>query len=258
MPQFIDFLAHKEILSMLDKMGIDEPNNFFNLNYTSSFELQLETGGIELDSIDEIDFETHGGFAFYKNKQIIFYIKQPRNYGNWKNNLPVFHLYKCKTTLIMINNKRAYRYVATNRKDGYFELEFNSTNRQNHKLDICQHCLSSLEKKYLYKSTKKTFVIAKFFEDAPYIIHNFKPEYNDRNQPPPDEYTKDWSQVREKIVEERGKICEDCGLNLTYGNVRLEVHHTNSKKYDNSSENLKILCVSCHNKCHPHLKNRRR
>lgn len=253
MPKLIDFLSHKEILRMLDKMGIDRPNGSFNLNYKSDFELQLETRGIELNSIDQIDFDTYDGFAFYKNKQILFYIRQPRNYGGWANSLPVFHVYKCKTTIDMIEKSRGYRYVATNKKTGYFELEFNRENIKEHELKVCQNCLNILKDKYSYYSTKSSFNIKVFFENASRIIHTFSPEYNDYNLPPPDEYPNNWQEIRKQLIKERGEICEDCSLNIKTHDKKLHVHHINSKKHDNSHANLKILCDECHEKYHPHL-----
>ena len=40
-------------------------------------------------------------------------------------------------------------------------------------------------------------------------------------------------------------ICETCGYS-----GRVEVHHINKDRDDNSRENIKILCRKCHNKLH--------
>lgn len=56
------------------------------------------------------------------------------------------------------------------------------------------------------------------------------------------------SQSRYQRVARESKhyVCEECGAS----NVRLDVHHKNKDKSDNSPNNLKILCVSCHAKEH--------
>jgi len=41
--------------------------------------------------------------------------------------------------------------------------------------------------------------------------------------------------------------CEDCG---TYDAKKYELHHVNMNRQDNSNENLRWLCVSCHRKAH--------
>lgn len=253
MPKLIDFLSDKNILNMFSKMGIDKPNHSFSLNYKTDFELQLETRGIELGSINDIEFDAHDGFAFYQNKQILFYIRQPRNYNkDWS--MPKFHVYKCKTTIGMIENKRGYRYVATNKKSGYFELEFSNGIKDEHKLDICSNCLNILQSKYGYESTKQSFNIESFFKNANHIIHTFNPEYNDYNLPPPDKYPENWQEIRNQLIKKRGKICEECKLNITQAGKILHIHHINSQKHDNSDRNLKILCHPCHEMYHAHMR----
>lgn len=53
--------------------------------------------------------------------------------------------------------------------------------------------------------------------------------------------------LRKYIISERGRICEGCGRE-TWNNmpIPLEVHHQDGDKFNNSRENLKLLCPNCH------------
>jgi len=44
------------------------------------------------------------------------------------------------------------------------------------------------------------------------------------------------------------EICQECGSKLNLG-----IHHINIDHYDNSPENLQVLCVSCHMSIHKKL-----
>lgn len=53
--------------------------------------------------------------------------------------------------------------------------------------------------------------------------------------------------LKNKLLAERGHKCEKCGnsfwLNVP---IPLELHHKNGNHYDNSYENLGLLCPNCH------------
>lgn len=45
----------------------------------------------------------------------------------------------------------------------------------------------------------------------------------------------------------KSEVCEMCGIATWLGNkLSLELHHENGNTFDNSLENLKILCPNCH------------
>lgn len=61
------------------------------------------------------------------------------------------------------------------------------------------------------------------------------------------------SLLRKKLIEDGLKEyrCECCGLTEWLGGpIPLELHHVNGNHYDNSLENLEILCCNCHGKKH--------
>lgn len=58
---------------------------------------------------------------------------------------------------------------------------------------------------------------------------------------------------RRRLIEDGLKEakCEICGLSLWMGRpIPLELHHKNFNHYDNSLENLQILCSNCHMQVH--------
>ena len=55
--------------------------------------------------------------------------------------------------------------------------------------------------------------------------------------------------LKEKLIRDRLKEnkCELCGIDTWQGvKISLELHHKNGDHYDNSFENLQILCPNCH------------
>lgn len=46
------------------------------------------------------------------------------------------------------------------------------------------------------------------------------------------------------LIPESLKKCENCGNKIDFDDA--DVHHINGKRYDNSPENLKMLCSKCH------------
>lgn len=64
-----------------------------------------------------------------------------------------------------------------------------------------------------------------------------------------------WQGVKEKILQERPYKCEKCGISEWQGQkLLLQVHHIDGNRYNNTRENLQILCPNCHsltdNWCH--------
>jgi Zn finger protein HypA/HybF involved in hydrogenase expression len=50
--------------------------------------------------------------------------------------------------------------------------------------------------------------------------------------------------IKEGIKEEK---CEECGLTFWRGQkINFELHHVDGNRYNNSLDNLKLLCPNCH------------
>lgn len=55
--------------------------------------------------------------------------------------------------------------------------------------------------------------------------------------------------LKEKLFRDgiKERKCEICGIDSWFGKkLPLELHHKNGKHYDNSLDNLEILCPNCH------------
>ena len=64
--------------------------------------------------------------------------------------------------------------------------------------------------------------------------------------------------LKKKLIEDGIKeyVCECCGNSEWMGEpIPLELHHINGNHYDNSLENLEILCSNCHSLKHLYCKN---
>lgn len=60
------------------------------------------------------------------------------------------------------------------------------------------------------------------------------------------EYSK-INSLKQILLEERGYVCECCGLSEWMGKqIKLEIHHINGDKKCNTRENLQLLCPNCH------------
>lgn len=68
------------------------------------------------------------------------------------------------------------------------------------------------------------------------------------------------SRLRRKLIEDgiKENKCERCGNSMWMGEqIPLELHHKNFDHYDNSLENLQILCSNCHMQVHGYSNNKK-
>ena len=71
---------------------------------------------------------------------------------------------------------------------------------------------------------------------------NYDYELFTKNQP-----KKNGKSIAKPLIHLRGNKCECCGLETWLDQpIKLEVHHINGDRTDNTLENLKLLCPNCH------------
>ena len=58
-------------------------------------------------------------------------------------------------------------------------------------------------------------------------------------------YNRDWIIVSRRYKEQNNWTCEECGLDCNITKYYLHTHHINHNRYNNSYNNLKVLCRSC-------------
>ncbi len=57
------------------------------------------------------------------------------------------------------------------------------------------------------------------------------------------------SSLKRRLIKEgiKDEKCEECGLTFWRGQkINFELHHIDGNRYNNSLENLKLLCPNCH------------
>ncbi|MEI6747187.1 MAG: HNH endonuclease, partial [Methylococcaceae bacterium] len=69
-------------------------------------------------------------------------------------------------------------------------------------------------------------------------------------------YTENWDLISRQRKEQYGYVCQQCGIDLSNHKNLMQTHHANGVKSDNSSGNLKVLCIECHRDqpSHGHMK----
>jgi len=69
---------------------------------------------------------------------------------------------------------------------------------------------------------------------------------------------KSGSQIRIRLIQERGNKCEKCGLyEWRKEKISIEVHHKDGNKKNNQPENLELLCPNCHSQTDNYRNNKR-
>lgn len=66
----------------------------------------------------------------------------------------------------------------------------------------------------------------------------------------PARYGKDWSSIRMEVYKRDNFTCQECGITMTEMKIPFHVHHIVPflTSFNNSLDNLLLLCPSCHRK----------
>lgn len=230
---------------------------------------QLDPIDIELLEGREVrleDLDVVNGLLSVDGRQVLLYIPDQNAFVDSIQASPEkgkrFHVADCRTLVDMRARGRFEKYVVTNNLTGIFPISGkNSRGRLeelNSRLMVCKNCLEKLNyQNYCHERARphiwNSFEIARFFET---YSTNFA--YLPRNltqRAISNDYTQDWAEVSANVRRRSGFKCDDCGLDLSEHRHLLHVHHVNGVKQDNSSVNLRPLCVDCHRKqpLHEHM-----
>lgn len=72
---------------------------------------------------------------------------------------------------------------------------------------------------------------------------------------PENVYRHDWDEISKRIKKQKNYTCEDCGVYAPlWSGIILHTHHKDHNKWNNSPENLAVLCDDCHSEYHDHMK----
>ena len=214
----------------------------------------LKTGSISIDNIQEHIDPIDLTFVF-KGQKVILYIKQQR-YRSAQFIKPTYkyHLCYCKTLQDMESKgKFKTRYVVTQRTDGKFLIDAIDIysgeylqEDQLHEMEVCKNCLKNLHHRYLDDNLflQDNFKLPDFIKK--YNTSHIKRPLHTPTTMPRNEYSDNWELLSKKLREEAGYTCKKCKHNFENEKNLLQVHHKDGVKWNDSRENLVVLCLVCH------------
>jgi len=208
----------------------------------------------------DVDFDAGGLFA-YEGRQVVLYIKDHRGRPDVINDPEKgkrLHFMDCRTLEDMKARGRFERYVATNRRDGLFKIqwseEYNSPlSEKEVALRPCKNCLKAMN--YIgYANCGKqeqNRIFSRF--DIEECLNEYSPLFtrmpiHTEDTQSSNDYALDWSRISQGYRSRRNWTCELCTVSLANNDYRkyLHTHHVNGQKGDNRPSNLQALCAVCH------------
>lgn len=245
---------------VLEKMGVEELIEGPAGNEWEPLDIELFGRGVDLN-IEEIVVDSKNGTFSYKDRRVLVYIRsQNVIYDGYK-----FHVADCHTIQEMKKNKRfESRYVASTRTDGKFVVTLVDKHTEIVEeekivdMSVCKNCLKHINYKNYGKNPNarekiyREFSLKEFFELYGETTVS-KPKRTDISAPT-NEYSPNWEKISRLYREKAGWKCEDCGTLLEDQETRkfLHVHHLNGDKTNNRDDNLRALCVDCHDQQEGH------
>jgi len=258
-----DFGWYSSFEQLVQSIGATETVEIGELGWA-----ELAGRGIDIDDLEDIQIHEDTTLTFHGYRVLVYirdqYVRQDGLQPPYR-----YHVSDCKTLQNMRKKKRFGRYVATNRKDGlfmvnYFHLGANEPIEEGaqRELHVCMNCLDALNwNHYTDKSFTQKRVIWRSFSPATFFeIYQTKisvlPSYNEFDAPL-NQYVEGWDALSKHAKVSRNWICEECTIDLTAHREFLHTHHVDGNKANNLRSNMAVLCIRCHAKQpdHQHLRN---
>ena len=222
------------------------------------------------------DFDLDEGFCmseaadtfdtgFKQNGEVLFVYKK-KSFPNDKHIF--FHLCWCKY-LAQVKGVNLKKYfAATSRHDGYFLVEtlldnINSIPPTLKKLVVCKECFNIM-RLYSKGYSLKNFNIQDYYDAQLKLNKKTSMHFRDiQNSSFNDMYVYNWREIREFTLKLQQFTCQRCKRKMARNideykdliwsdpSKRLEVHHKDRNKRNNSLDNLEVLCMLCHDREHP-------
>ena len=252
----------KELVEAVKKYGV---NVKAELTEEEKEAARFETEGIDIDLEDV--FSAGGGWLFtvLKNGDIrkaLIYIADISSWDPGWND-PRLHILYCKKIKDMFEEGRRHRYRALGGAPEKCRLikkdpKTGKIKKFEKKLEVCQLCLDKYNKSFGAKWEKRDFPLEEHLKSLPRDLG-----FSDRSIKYdfcviPNDYTKDWGKISNRIKERAGWICRRCRRCFKKENCRrfLHAHHIDGNKRNNRPGNLKPLCIQCHSEepGHAHIK----
>ncbi|PJE05552.1 MULTISPECIES: HNH endonuclease signature motif containing protein [Legionella] len=244
-------LRHSMVAELVQEFKFDTGISLLE----DDFIKMLDGDGIEIESLEEIDFRGDKTLG-YKGQRVLIYIRDVHSFRE-EIRMPKFHISTCDTLVTMWKKRRSERYVLYRKENGIFPVNIFKAGKadiRHEKLNVCRNCLTNLnwnnytQKRHARDSLVSEFSIAKFFEIFPKSLLSVKPTY-DADNAPLNDYTANWNEISKDAKRKAGYRCENtiCRIDLTGRHSQyLHVHHIDGQRNNNKKHNLKVLCVKCH------------
>ena len=265
MPNQKEIIGDWSFMKKIDAMPSDAPFAPKPIDFVSAFTERLRKG----ESIPSNQFPKHfkDGQVFLDEQSLPFvlYISDQNRFSYWTRGLIErynykFHFRWCQTLKQMDNQGRIERYRAKyDICDPVFKVNDNKNNAQ---LKVCLNCCNDFRRKgktvYAFFNARGNDIMEKF--DMPSFFEEFGIIDLPRSKHPggPDTYLANWSKISLQEKEKAGWQCQGANhigdRNFRNDTKNLHVHHKNGVKSHNVSDNLEVLCRTCHAERHPHMR----
>ena len=205
----------------------------------------LQENGREVSDRDLIP-DTRG-LLTVGGRKVVAYIRDQRGSVDKFNQTSGyrFHLCDCATMKAMRASGRENRYLASQRTDGWFPVNYRAAwGAQQHtllRLDLCHFCRQEL--RYLGLLTDP-FSIQQYFQQhesrVPKTIRRIETVTQVQEYQP---NQRDLSRKYREAVDYR---CQRCQVHCHTHQHLLHLHHRDGDRSNNARDNLRILCIECH------------
>jgi len=196
-----------------------------------------------------------GELLEYKGRKVCAYIRDQKAKVDFYHNTSGYryHLCNCGTIQKMRNIGRGHRFLTTQRADGTFEAHDLTTQPPETglvKMELCQQCIQILRQKGIFStpfSLKEYFL--KYDSYTPKTLKRIEEVRKTQT------YSPNWKEISLKYRSASKYICQICDVDCKRTQNLLHVHHEDGNPANNTSKNLKVLCVDCHTKqpLHGHM-----
>ena len=220
-------------------------------------------GGKELPP-EEVGIAPDGTFE-YLNRKVLVYIRDQSFFPGKDDPEFKFHLCECSKLVQMRKAGRFHKYVVTTNTSGIFVINrinyFTKKIVDKHiekRLNVCKLCLSKLDYKGYRKNKAviyRDFDLEEYFNIYKKNLIEELPVHTPETAPF-GIYPRDFDEISRQFREMKNWTCEKCKIDLSNHREFLHTHHKNGNKSDNSTSNLKCLCIRCHAEefQHEHMK----